>query len=351
MVEQEVKKINTPVSEAEMSRALLDAAKELFGITLNKNQLSLIVAQNNLETGSRKYMWNYNVGNITHVPGDGFNYWSGLDWLYDYMPDASGFTKEQKRTIKLKYRAYPSLEAGVKDYLSFLKRKGHGAIWDKILAADPVAFSKELKKNKYYTAHEEDYTKGIVSQMNAYNKRNSYENAVAGNFNSNPNPNSNNPQPKQNLLSRLDKLLNSLMSALASDDPKQSFIKKSLYKKYLLPNTYLIRIKAQETEDAVEFARILRLAINEELQGDAETYMQQDNVEVECTIHGPKSLSTQALVQLCDALSDTFEKATKKIGGCKVSSVICPNKISHYQELDIKMAQKYYNIFHFKFIK
>lgn len=347
MAEQEVKKTNTPVSEAEMSRAILDAAKELFGITLNKNQLSLIIAQNNLETGSRKYMWNYNVGNITHVPGDGFNYWTGLDWLYDYMPDASGFTKEQKRTIKLKYRAYPSLEAGVKDYLSFLKRKGHGAIWEKILAADPVAFSKELKKNKYYTAHEEDYTKGIVSQMNAYNKRNSYENAVAGNFN-----NSNaNTQQKPSMLSRLDQLLNSLMSALASTDSKQNFIKKSLYKNYLLPNQYLIQIHSQATEDSIEFARILSLALDEELQADAGTHVHKNNVEVECTVYGPKTLSTQALAQLCDALSDTFEKATQKIGGCKVNLVICPNKISDYQELDIKMAQTYYNLFHFKFIK
>ncbi len=208
MVNQQVTKKNTPITEAQISRALMDAARELFGVQLTKPQLALLVAQNNLETGNRKYMWNWNVGNITHVAGDGFDYWSGLDWLYDAMPDASGITREQKKTIKLQYRAYPDLETGAKDYLKLLKGKANGAIWKKILEADPAGFSKELKKNRYYTAHEEDYTKGIVGQVNAYNKRTSYEDAVSGKTDT-PSKDS------TGLLGKIDQLLNHFLKAVA----------------------------------------------------------------------------------------------------------------------------------------
>src|SRR5271166_5657081 len=112
-----------------MAQAIIAAWTVMFRTAPSKEQVSMILAQNNLETGHRKSMWNYNVGNITHTKGDGFDYWQGLDWLYDYFKDSSGITQKQKKTVTLKYRAYPDLKTGVKDYLKFLRSKHYADAW------------------------------------------------------------------------------------------------------------------------------------------------------------------------------------------------------------------------------
>lgn len=198
MAEEKVQKVQTLITEPQMVQALISEFSKLEGKPPIKAQLALLIAQNNLETGHRKSMWNWNVGNITHKPGDGFDYWEGLDWLYVSMPNASGFTEEQKKTVKLKYRVYPDLQAGVRDYLSLLKRVKGGSVWKKILEGNPTEFSKALKAANYYTAHEQDtvdpvtgkkthgYTSGILAGVNGFNKRDSYEQAVNGNVSQAP---------------------------------------------------------------------------------------------------------------------------------------------------------------------
>jgi hypothetical protein len=338
MPEQQVPKQQTQISESQMSQAIIKAFTELEGKSPTKDQVALLIAQNNLETGHRKYMWNWNVGNISHVSGDGFNYWQGMDWLYDYFPDSSGVTQRQKRKVSKVYRAYPDLEAGVKDYLHFLKKKSGGAIWNKILEGNPVNFSKELKRQNYYTADEKDYTNGIVAGVNAYNKNNSYEQAVS------------NTASPTNKLDQIENLLQKFWGAIASQEASEHFIIKKAYKNNLLPNELLIQIKSADFDTSIEFARILCAALDEDLYTDGSIYTDKNNVEISCTIYGPRELSTNAVFQLCNALSEVFEEATQKIGGCKVNTVISSNKKSIYEELNIKLAQICYNNFHLKFV-
>jgi hypothetical protein len=161
MANQEVPKVNTPVSEAEMANALSQAARELFNIELTQPQLALLVAQNNLETASRKSTHNFNVGNITHS-NDSFDYFIGGDKTKDkngkWIP------------TKFKFRSYPTLKDGVKDYISNIKNRGHGIVWNNILTGDPAAFSKALKKTRYYEADEKDYTEGLKAHVSNFNK-------------------------------------------------------------------------------------------------------------------------------------------------------------------------------------
>ena len=60
-----VQRVKTEVSEDQMAQAIIDAWKKLFGNPPAKEQVSMILAQNALETANRKSMWNNNVGNIT----------------------------------------------------------------------------------------------------------------------------------------------------------------------------------------------------------------------------------------------------------------------------------------------
>ncbi len=41
MANQEVPKVKTPISEAELSRAFIDVARDLFKLELNKQQLAI----------------------------------------------------------------------------------------------------------------------------------------------------------------------------------------------------------------------------------------------------------------------------------------------------------------------
>jgi len=212
MTNQQVPKKNTPVSEAQLSRAMLDVAKELFGIQLTKPQLALLVAQNNLETGNRKYMWNWNIGNITHA-NDKFDYFMGGDKTKNKNGEWVPTT--------LKFRSYESLNEGVKDYLGNLKQRGSGIVWNAIMKGDPATFSKALKTTKYYEADEADYTKGITSQVSAYNKRDSYESAIS---NTTPAATTSAPITNTGFLGQVEALIEKFLKAIA--EAQQTDLKK-----------------------------------------------------------------------------------------------------------------------------
>jgi Transglycosylase SLT domain len=151
-------------------------------------------------------------------------------------------------------------------------------------------------------------------------------------------------------LSRIDNLLSKFLLALAEQQYQDHFYKKSAFEKNLIPHNILIQINSDNIENSVEFARILCIALDEELCSNAHTHANNTDVEVECIIYGSRELSIQSILHLCDNLSKKFEFATRKNGGYQINTIICLNKKSNYQELDIKLAQSYYNKFHLKFL-
>src|ERR1700690_272250 len=119
---QKVKRIKTEVSEPQMAQALINGWKFLFGNAPSKQQIGLLIAQNNLETGHRKSMWNFNVGNITTDGNGPFNYYDDLTTDEQVTP---GVWKKKN----LKYRSYNSLDDGVKDYLKLLSGQKYSEVW------------------------------------------------------------------------------------------------------------------------------------------------------------------------------------------------------------------------------
>ena len=86
-------------------------------------------------------------------------------------------------------------------------------------------FSKALKDTKYYEADEKDYTRGMVAGVAAFNKRKSYEDALAGNF-----PAATPSAPiaaapvKKDFLGQIGQLLERFLSAIAESE-RNNFIK------------------------------------------------------------------------------------------------------------------------------
>lgn len=326
-----VQRVRTEVSESQMAQAIIEAWNDLFHETPSKQQVSMVLAQNALETGSRKSMWNYNIGNIT-TDGKG---------SYDYFDDLK--TNEQVspgvwKKMNLKYRAYPSLKAGVIDYLRLLSSKKYGSAWQHIKNPDPVSFSKALKQQGYYTANEEPYTKTLTSLFGKFNKSNAYEVAQSGKAA----PPGGAAMPSN---TNMENLLNNFLRQVAASERDN----KKLYKQYLPNNKLTISVKADYT-DAIEFSRILCTALDEELTANSFTHSDGANVEVQCTIPGPAQECFSAVQQLTDAVAKAFQQATVKIGGVEVKTQFLMNKESSYQQISLDTATQQYRKFLLKFI-
>lgn len=150
------------------------------------------------------------------------------------------------------------------------------------------------------------------------------------------------------MVSQIESLLSRFLSAISTHQTTEALISKADYQKYLPLHQYLIKINANDICNAIEFSRVLCTALDEELMATASTHMRANEIEVECIINGDKALCTEAVVQLCSALSYAFEDATQNIGGITVTSHIIPDKKSNYQQLGIKLAEINYDVFHNK---
>lgn len=351
-----VQRVRTPASEPQMAQAVLEAWKALFGNTPTKQQVGLVVAQNSLETGHRKSMWNYNVGNITT---DG----KGAYDFFDDLPTDEQIKPGVWKKMNLKYRAYPSLVEGVKDYLRLLSGKRYSKAWQNIMEPDPVAFSKALKESGYYTANEAPYTKNIVKLYSQFGNSNSYEKARSGQVDKLPTGSPEQEDMLQKYLAtfkgkdmgtqqpapantNLDSVLDNFLQMVAASEK----VNKKLYKKFLPMNHIVIKVNASEYTDAVEFASILCSALDEELVSDSFIHTNGDNVEVECAIPGPSEDCFSAVAQLTSALSDTFKHATHKIGGLKIKTILVTNQKSSYQQITLTAAETQHRKFLLKFI-
>lgn len=366
-----VQRVRTDVSESQMAQAIINAWKQKFGETPAKEQVAMVLAQNDLETAHRKSMWNYNVGNITTNGKDNFDYFDDLKTSEQIKP---GVWKD----MNLKYRAYPNLDAGVKDYLNFLSGGRYAQAWEHIKNPDPVAFSKALKRAGYYTANEAPYTKSLVSLFDNNSKSNSYELAMSGKVQPPDSKETNMVATKDNFLqrylSRLKGKENNIYDEIANKDkapvaPAQSpanmnnildnFLQmvaasektnKKLYKKYLTGNQSVIRVSSGSYIDSVEFARVLCSVLEEELVATAFTHTDGEKVEVDCKLFGPTEDCFNAVEQLTLATVEAFKKATKKIGGIEVKTNLITNKKSYKDQIGLKTAQTQHRKFLLKFI-
>ncbi len=340
---KQVPKTNTPVSDDLMAATIISVWTKLFGSTPSKEQVYMVMAQNIIETGpGRQSMHNYNVGNIIVGTTD-HDYFLGGDWMY------SDKAETQKKQIVQHFRAYNSLEEGVTDYLKLLSgSKRYSGSWQHILNPDIRAYSKALRQAGYYGAKEEDYTKGLLAGFNKFNKGNSYNAGLSGDVKA--------PAPKPSMVAQqspgspqgLEGLLNKFLQEMqiAATD----YNLKKLYKEALPTHDILIQIKAPDYASAIEFARVLCAALDEDLLSSSYPHTDGRDVEVECSIAGPEKECFAAVKQMVEALSETFKDATVKIGGVTVKTNQIMNKKSSYQPISPRTADTNYRKFLLKFI-
>jgi Transglycosylase SLT domain len=101
----------------------------------------------------------------------------------------------------------------------------------------------------------------------------------------------------------------------------------------------LIVIGANDFETKLEYAKILRAVLQEELETDANIYGQNGLVEMVCAPPFPINNSLPAIQEICMATSEVFKEATKKMGGLETSALVIPNKKSNYEEIGIEVSE------------
>jgi hypothetical protein len=148
--EREVARLQTPIT----ARGLYSLFRAVDP-SLPRDALLILVSQSQYETGGWKSCWNWNFGNVTHVKGD------GRDWFWSGDKDGAG------RPVRHQFVSFPTPEDGARAYLNFLK-KHYAFAWSFVLAGDPRGFVHALKSKKPYPYFEGDET--------------TYANAVAANF-------------------------------------------------------------------------------------------------------------------------------------------------------------------------
>ena len=337
---REVPKTNTPVSDAQMSQAIINVWQRLFGTAPSKEQVYMIMAQNSLETGpNRSSMHNYNVGNII-AGNSGHDYFLGGDWMY------ADKAETQKKKIVQHFRAYGSLEEGVEDYLKLLSQsKRYASAWQHIIHPDIKAYSEALHDAGYYGEKAEKYTAGLQARFNAFNKGNSYAQGLSGEA-----PPSSmvatRTQPTSGV-SKLEDILNKFIGMLAAASPEEMSLKRAY--RTLPHHDILIQIAAPDHTSAVEFSRVLCTALDEDLLARAYPHTDGNLVEVECSIAGPQKECFEAVQQMTQAIAETFKDATAKIGGITIKNKVIMNKKSSYQPISPRTAGTNYRKFLLKF--
>lgn len=100
-----------------------------------------------------------------------FNITAGRSWTgpvvggNDVEYDAAGNVKP----ITQRFRAYPSVEASIADYLAFLNSTQYRQAYQALLAADPAAFIQALSAAHYFTLPESQYEAGYRSVLQRVN--------------------------------------------------------------------------------------------------------------------------------------------------------------------------------------
>jgi hypothetical protein len=153
-------------------------------------------------------------------------------------------------------------------------------------------------------------------------------------------------KPKEiGFIATIENLLNDLLQRIRTAERKD----KQLYKTFLPNNNFLIQVTAKDHFDAIEFSRILCLALEEELLAKAYTHINSNEVEVECNIYGAQKECFSATKQLIESIAETFKDATKKIGSIDIKTNLIINKKSSYQQITGLTAEKAYRRFLLKF--
>lgn len=202
MAEQVVPVKRTVVTMPDYVRAVVRNWVALFGGLPLEQSIAVLWAQYMIETGGRA-CWNWNLGNVKHVKGDGHDYqmlhgvWEGVSKaaaqqlvsskqaVYDTSETHAKAVGANRVSVVFQpphpatwFRAFKTLDEGMNEHLTFLSRRFSKA-WMAVVDGDYIGFAQRLKALGYFTATAEAYAAGMRAPFNALVASSTYEELVA----------------------------------------------------------------------------------------------------------------------------------------------------------------------------
>jgi len=155
----------TRVDADNLGGAVVQAWQRLWSEMPRRESVLVLLAHSALETGRWKSCHCWNLGNVKSRVGD------GRDWTHYRCNEV-----EHGRVVwydpphpQTRFRAFRSLEEGTVDHLAFLRgNRRYAQAWPYVLAGEPRAFVRELKKAGYFTATLEPYENSVASIFYEY---------------------------------------------------------------------------------------------------------------------------------------------------------------------------------------
>lgn len=168
-----VERKQTPIGPIAFARGVIEAWETLYGEVPSKETIGVLWGQYMIETGGAA-VWNYNVGNVKHVSGDGY------DWID--LPGTWEIVNGQKVTLPegdpgRLFRAYDSFSHAFKSHLAFLKKR-YGLAWTNLVDGKPREFAYNLKKQGYYTGPEDIYANVVEARFRDFVRGTYYDDAL-----------------------------------------------------------------------------------------------------------------------------------------------------------------------------
>lgn len=178
----QVERIQTPIGPLAFARGVIEAWKTLYGEIPSKEAIGVLWGQYMIETGGSA-TWNYNIGNVKHVAGDGYN-WIDLPGTWEIY-NGQKVVLQPGDPGRL-FRAYTNYGEAFKHHLAFLKKKYTNA-WERIISGQPREFAFDLKAGRdriigtgddYYTGPENVYADAVERNYKNFVKGTYYEDAL-----------------------------------------------------------------------------------------------------------------------------------------------------------------------------
>ena len=192
----------TAVTMADYVRAVVRAWPNVGEGIPSESSVAVLWAQYMIETGGAA-CWNYNLGNVKHVRGDGHNYhmlsgvWEGVSAAAAAQLIATGQAVEDTNASHVRavganrksvvfqpphpatwFRAFSTLDEGMVEHLHLLAKRFSRA-WPAVVEGDFVGFANLLKAQGYFTASADAYAAGMRCPFNALVASSTYEELVA----------------------------------------------------------------------------------------------------------------------------------------------------------------------------
>lgn len=302
-----VQAIRTTVSKADLISALKNVWPSLFpDIQMSDRGFEVLWAKIALETGNMRSMMNYNLGNVKCTPNQSqSSKFTGFP-CGENLPDANGQIRSIKFTSEhpmCYFRAFDSLEEGVKFYLSFLGQEQYRDALMAAVSGDPTEFANKLKEAGYYTASASRYAKGLRRLMVEEDK-NKTPSVVS----------TTNDEIPQDVKMEATELAQALgLNISFASMPLTQMVVNAISEEMLPINDVKVIIKADNLSSMMEYGYILSNALSRTIDADTDICSDGKHVEVTCSTTGNTKTIINAVAAIDDVVAKAFQNKYKKI--------------------------------------